>query len=740
VLILSLCSVNAASQAITTYIRNHLRRCDEDQDVPLLSRHTLSGTIADDELLPALHSRVGGAHCDQVIATNRFTNFRKGTMVWFLSKAAGGPCPFARAGIRLCDYGPNGKVGQAPAVDPRERRRERDRARRAAQCGEKRKRLARACASQPESDESDLEERRPPKVKLTLRLKPLSTSPPVPSAPSTPPVVYDSDLNSESDSDDDSMSDTSSSDDEELSSPPWTSALNPAHSTLVNSLDGTPISTDTVLEPTSSTAHRRSPSVPYSVASAPPDSEEEDDDFHISMMRSGARRASSSYGSRSRLWLTDDDDEMEDDFDFDDRRHNAETDDETIDTTWGESPSPLSPAPMFADITSVKVESNDITVQGMLDAWEDLDKRVAGSKLVEVVARAAAESPVARTSSIADPFDMWEWEQYGGASPPYWPDDPHEDIATAGLVPVKQEREYSPDILRVGTSISPIVSLAELTLNSPVVERSELRGSTSSATSEATRDASDATKSLLWQDAEILGPDSVHPLEFEESGAEDWKPKTAPTSSAVLAPSVSPSVLAMSGFSWTTAADTTSALANSKILTPSEALAAAESAQRADSKRDSGSSTSTITTHGVTATLWGESVVSFGIYAVPPTLESLALPGLPSIDDIMEGSLESTPLSPTEQEMFQSLCVLPDDPPTVSAAPALEERIEMDMDNIADNEPASPPPAQVEVTPEPEEKPLPRRSTRLARGTPTSVPAPARATTRVTRSAARANR
>ena len=57
-------SVSAASQAITTYIRNHIRRCEEEQDHPLLLRHVLSGTASDDDLLPALHSRAGGAHCN----------------------------------------------------------------------------------------------------------------------------------------------------------------------------------------------------------------------------------------------------------------------------------------------------------------------------------------------------------------------------------------------------------------------------------------------------------------------------------------------------------------------------------------------------------------------------------------------------------------------------------------------------------------------------------------------------
>ena len=81
------------------------------QDYPLLLRHVLSGTASDDDLVPALHSRSGGAHCPLPQGEQRITNFRRGTVVWYLSRAAGVPCPFARAGIRLCDYTENGKVG-----------------------------------------------------------------------------------------------------------------------------------------------------------------------------------------------------------------------------------------------------------------------------------------------------------------------------------------------------------------------------------------------------------------------------------------------------------------------------------------------------------------------------------------------------------------------------------------------------------------------------------------------------
>ncbi|KAJ3844498.1 hypothetical protein F5878DRAFT_525671 [Lentinula raphanica] len=180
-------NVSAASQAITTYIRAHLQRCEAQQDQPLLLKHVLSGTAADDDLLPALHSTSGGASTS---ADSRTTNFRRGTVVWYLSRSTGAPCPFARAGIRLCDY-----VDLNASQTVSKKRMD------SQQCGQKRKRRStRECVlkhsaplepsressrslsplsslvdSDDESDaSSDNEEPPPVKVKLTLRLPPLT--------------------------------------------------------------------------------------------------------------------------------------------------------------------------------------------------------------------------------------------------------------------------------------------------------------------------------------------------------------------------------------------------------------------------------------------------------------------------------------------------------------------------------------------------------------------------------------
>lgn len=140
----------------------------------------LSGTSKDDDLVPALYSRTGGnvnikdkakdengQECD-----DRPTSFRRGTVVWYLSKAVGAPCPFARAGLALRDY------SEGSAITGGESRKGLGREGEVI-AGLKRKRegLRRRAPSGAIVDEdSATEDRKPPKIKLTLRLKPCMTS------------------------------------------------------------------------------------------------------------------------------------------------------------------------------------------------------------------------------------------------------------------------------------------------------------------------------------------------------------------------------------------------------------------------------------------------------------------------------------------------------------------------------------------------------------------------------------
>ncbi|KAG1738685.1 hypothetical protein EDD22DRAFT_766105, partial [Suillus occidentalis] len=130
------------------------------------SSHTLWHTT-DDDLVPALHSRVEGAPLQrQPLDSIRHTNFRRGTIIWYLSKVSGVSCPFSRAGILLLNYpaSTSNIKPQKRSHDPMERRK-RLISRRCRVTG----RLSESASPSPSSED---EPERPPKVKLTPRLRP----------------------------------------------------------------------------------------------------------------------------------------------------------------------------------------------------------------------------------------------------------------------------------------------------------------------------------------------------------------------------------------------------------------------------------------------------------------------------------------------------------------------------------------------------------------------------------------
>ncbi|KAJ7694184.1 hypothetical protein B0H17DRAFT_474402 [Mycena rosella] len=368
-------NVSAASQAITTYIRTHMQRCESQQDHPLLLRHTLSGTPDDDDLLPALHSRSGGAHCG-INTDNRTTNFRRGTMVWYLSGATGAPCPFARAGIMLCEYGENGRIGSHSG--PRDKKKQRDPS---VECGQKRKRSLRGCA--PVSDsESSVEARPPPKIKLTLRLKPLRAfASTIPAPP--PPDDSDNDDSMSDDSSDDDDSDDGRPEQPEEAEQPWSLPPYPRRSISI------PCYTPAVVDGPSTyfhppqTPYQRSASVPHSVASLPPDSEDDNDDYHISMT---GGRPSSARRFRTPAKVESDWDQ----WDADDSEGDGET-------MW-ESPGPRSPsAPVLTEV-AVKQEPRD--------SWDDFgsDTRLTNDVKVEAI-------------------DAWNWQSRYADGGRHWADE-----------------------------------------------------------------------------------------------------------------------------------------------------------------------------------------------------------------------------------------------------------------------------------------------------------------------------
>ncbi|KZT03495.1 uncharacterized protein LAESUDRAFT_761846 [Laetiporus sulphureus 93-53] len=508
-------NVSAAGQAITTYIRSHLQRCEVEQDQPLLLRHVMSGTQFDDDLGPALYSRVGGAHCAISASDKRITNFRRGTMVWYLSKAAGAPCPFARVGIRLCDYTESGKVGSVLNTS-REKKRERDRLRRAVQCGQKRKRLVRACADKgSDSDSSSEEEKRPPKVKLTLRLRPaMAVSSSVVYAPSSPiqstqtPEITDLfkhkeefDGSSDAASDADSDTDSESASESEVSSS-LEEEEEQGELSLDVSTSGSPLRQS--VQQSSPQPHlqhssfRRSPSVPYSVTSisSPPDSELEDDDFHISMAR---RRGRFGLGLNSS-----DEEEDEDDMSLDDSFFDFDAD---TDTQW-ESPGPRSPSAQFEDEdVVVKQESND--VGGILEAWDHLDTTAADRKAVAITSgKLSAEVMRPKMESL----DSWLYECFGSMST----DDLVYGNGESDLSRIKQE-----DI----EAAVPFFDGLLPDCTSPAHHASP-RSSSPVPTTPFSEDflAQRHNSDMQWRDAELLGPDSVEPHDLDAGEwSEGWR-------------------------------------------------------------------------------------------------------------------------------------------------------------------------------------------------------------------------
>lgn len=520
-------NVSAASQAITTYIRNHLSRCDAQQDDPLLLRHVLSGTPADDELVPALYSRVGGAtnvnksHSKEGVAERkptqpvndthdeRLTNFRRGTMVWYLSKAAGVSCPFARAGIRLCEYGKEGKRQSIMTEDALESPNKSgwDQV----HCGEKRKRLRRGCRQASEdcnqkssmegsnpspsvalygadSGDSDIEEEgRPPKVKVTCRLRPSSAV--LTRSPSREVIDLSSESSSSEESDEDANMQLP------LPDTPWSLPPYPRRSIIIP--NHALMCDDSVRSRFPYVDARRSPSVPCS-ASPPPDSD------------------------RGELELSFD---TETDFDWDSSSISVASPTiplESVDGVESESPG------------EVKQEPQD--VRDMLDLWEGVDRTQPNPSTVS-----SATVRLPPDDVKTDEFEFWEWEfesNWSGAA------HLHEDMCSTDIkVDVGEPRNLSTPLSLLGVSYSPGPGFPVSPCSSLTPSSSSFHSSVSPFSDAGTDSSSQwpmppspslspsyspaftpclatrvscADGALTWQDTELLGPDSVHPEEFEE--------------------------------------------------------------------------------------------------------------------------------------------------------------------------------------------------------------------------------
>jgi hypothetical protein len=460
-----------------------MQRCEIEQDQPLLLKHVLTGTPSDDDLVPALHSRTGGAHCTIPNAENRLTNFRRGTVIWYLSKAAGAPCPFARAGVRLCDH----KDG----VDSNQER----------HCGQKRKRSLRARSCRGGSDSEDVgseTEKRAPKVKLTLRLKPpqtlsvISTSTATSESPST--VFSDSqrsssviDLSKDSDLDDDPMSNEEDGPlltvkKEESIFPPYPrqSISIPAYTPSVEDLYPELFTPATYSPP-----FYRSSSVPHSVASPPPDSDDEEDDATSAAAVVRCYSSAILHPSLSKSELDVDFVEREDEFNL---------------RTRYESPGLCSPwTPFGEDSIIIKEEPSD--VGDILEAWDHIDN-ISNAK----IAVFSDHSPFDLEPGIKlERYSIWDWsginccESEGYAHTTDKLDSSfvkEEDMDSLVFLSDKGRLDDDPSLLEPLSAIEPSY-LSDYRLLTDARRHTE----------------------VLWKDVELLGPDSVRLQDFEDG---DW--------------------------------------------------------------------------------------------------------------------------------------------------------------------------------------------------------------------------
>ena len=421
--------------------------------------------------------------------------------MWYLSRATGAPCPFTRAGIRLCEYGESGKAGSTSGF--RDKKREGDKQHREA-CGQKRKRPLR---SNRRSSSESADEGPQPKIKLTLRLKPRAVSNPSlsPSNSQSSTFAHVSD-----DSDrDDSMSVDSSSDEEEVpekAEVPWSlppyprkSIDIPCYTPIVENFSpftsGSPYFTGSP-----SQAFRRSLSVPFSVASPPPDSDN-DDDFNMTCI----------YNSPA---ITRRIPAVDTDWDIDSDEEREEY------ATQFDSPGPRSPSASlvhFNEDVSVKQESRGVEgVQGMLDLWEPLDSNSEGSKVAEVVAKAAADMQKPPTVKIEE-LESLGWDN-SYESDWFRPrlEDEHREI--------KQEEfevEVKSALISGDESVTSVVGDDDYPSSSPLSPTSGTFGLSGLITSAPSILTLRRHSELTWKDVELLGPDSVHLHEFEDG---EWQP------------------------------------------------------------------------------------------------------------------------------------------------------------------------------------------------------------------------
>ncbi|PVF98931.1 hypothetical protein CPB86DRAFT_336769 [Serendipita vermifera] len=271
-------SPSAAQQSIGTHIRNHMQRHADNPQNALLSYYKLEGGSDD--------VRVGAA-----LFRLSPRSGRKGTMVWFLSRATGKPCPFERIGVHVSNSAhPSSIIVSSPVTTTTTPTTTTATTATAAALSAATTTTATIPAilppvvaslkrKIPPDDVAD--SHRPTKIRITLRLPPRTPIPkrPRPIVPSQfysqlsqhPLASSDEDSSSSGNTDSSSEEEDDDDDDDEDMIDDFNSLL----------ADDIPIAIPCARSGPTFCLSRPF----YDTCEPPPDSEDEDEDFHNSMLR-----------------------------------------------------------------------------------------------------------------------------------------------------------------------------------------------------------------------------------------------------------------------------------------------------------------------------------------------------------------------------------------------------------------------------------------------------------------------